>query len=111
MDGMISPEIAGALALAAIWTFAIARLWVRRVWSPLRPVVMVTVITASLGLMAEALLARAAGTPLPGLFWLAVFNLYMAIFDLRLSMALGRRGGLVVVRRGASAVEEEGAPA
>jgi hypothetical protein len=109
MDDWFSMEIAGALVLASVWVVAIGRLWFGRRWSPLRPVVMVAVITASLVLIGEAFLDHAAGRDVDTVFWLAVFNLYMALFDLRLAMALGRRGGLVVSRRRGVAGEERAA--
>ncbi|MGF1550995.1 MAG: hypothetical protein ACFBWO_00650 [Paracoccaceae bacterium] len=96
-DLMAYGDMVGAILLAGVWLGAIVRLCRRRRWSPLRPVVMVAIIAASALVMADGLLARAAGGPLGSLFWIGTFNLWMALFDLRMSMSLARRRALVVL--------------
>ncbi|MEL7138861.1 MAG: hypothetical protein AAFP67_07410 [Pseudomonadota bacterium] len=87
-------EIAGVCVLAVIWMAAILRLIERRRWSPLRPVVMAVVCAGCLALMADTLVDWAATGDLRSTFYVAAWNLGMALFDLRLTLSLSRRGKL-----------------
>jgi hypothetical protein len=85
-------EILGVFVLAAVWMTAILRLIERRQWSPMRPAVMAIVCAGCLALMADAMLDWLATGTLRNTFYLAAFNLGMALFDLRVTYALGRAG-------------------
>ncbi|MEL6480807.1 MAG: hypothetical protein AAFQ75_05090 [Pseudomonadota bacterium] len=85
-------EIAGVLVLAVIWMVAIVRLIETRRWSPLRPVVMTVVCAGCLALMADTLVDWVATGELRNTFYVAAWNLGMALFDLRLTLSLSRRG-------------------
>ncbi|MEM7529625.1 MAG: hypothetical protein AAF416_18475 [Pseudomonadota bacterium] len=99
-------EVLGVFVLALLWMTALLRLIEQRRWSPLRPAVMAVVCAGCLALMAETLLDYAATGELRSTFYLAAWNLGMALFDLRITMALGRTGR-IVYRGGTVPVEGE----
>ncbi|MEO1775064.1 MAG: hypothetical protein AAFS07_08950 [Pseudomonadota bacterium] len=92
--GFLIVEILGVLLLAAAWMVAIARMIETREWSPIRPAVMVIVIAGCLALMADTVVAFTETGELRSTFYLAAWNLGMALFDMKIALYLARRGKL-----------------
>ncbi|MEM6487225.1 MAG: hypothetical protein AAF677_02965 [Pseudomonadota bacterium] len=87
-------EVAAVLFLAIFWMFAIAQMIEKRRWSPLRPAVMLIVITGCLAMMGQTLGDYAVTGELRSTFYLAAWNLGMALFDCKIALVLARRGRL-----------------
>ncbi|MEL6336033.1 MAG: hypothetical protein AAFQ88_05220 [Pseudomonadota bacterium] len=92
--GFLIVEILGVLLLAAAWMVAIARMIETREWSPIRPAVMVIVIAGCLALMADTVVGFMETGELRSTFYLAAWNLGMALFDMKIALYLARRGKL-----------------
>lgn len=87
-------EVGGVLLLAATWIVAIARMIETRRWSPLRPAVMVIVIAACLVLMGDTLLTYVQTGHVRPILYLAMWNLGMALFDMKIALLLAQRGDI-----------------
>ncbi|MEM6422585.1 MAG: hypothetical protein AAF698_08345 [Pseudomonadota bacterium] len=98
--------VGGVLLLAATWMVAIARMIENRRWSPLRPAVMVVVIAACLIAMGDAMLHYMQHGEVGAMFYLAAWNLGMALFDMKIALVLAQRGEIEN-----SAVLQAGRPA
>ncbi|MEM6679287.1 MAG: hypothetical protein AAF675_15595 [Pseudomonadota bacterium] len=92
-------EVLGVLFLASVWMVAILRLLRRRRWSPLRPAVMAIVVGGCLALMADTLLDWVQTGELRMTFYLAAWNLGMALFDLMITVALDRQGRIATTAK------------
>ncbi|MEO0763436.1 MAG: hypothetical protein AAFZ09_16795, partial [Pseudomonadota bacterium] len=87
-------EIGGVMLMALAWMVAITRMIETRQWSPMRPAVMVVVMAGCLMLMGETLLDYAQTGELRSTFYVAAWNLGMALFDCKIALVLSRRGAL-----------------
>ncbi|MEM6973025.1 MAG: hypothetical protein AAF577_09480 [Pseudomonadota bacterium] len=85
--------------MALAWMVAIARMIESRRWSPVRPAMMVVVITGCLLLMGQTLIDYAETGTLRSTFYLAAWNLGMALFDCKMALILARRQGFTAERR------------
>ncbi|MEM9784185.1 MAG: hypothetical protein AAF899_17130 [Pseudomonadota bacterium] len=92
-------EVLGVLFMAVAWMVAIARMIETRRWSPLRPAVMVVVMMGCLMLMGQTLMDYAQTGELRSTFYLAAWNLGMALFDCKIALVLSRRGDFAMTRR------------
>lgn len=92
-------EILGVFLMAMAWMVAIVRMIETRRWSPMRPAVMAIVMTGCLLLMGQTLIDYAQTGELRSTFYLAAWNLGMALFDCKIALVLARRGDFSTTRR------------